>query len=92
MKTILKPYLSKTVLNYGLIIILFLSSFGIYLGRFLRYNSWEIISNSNYLLNDIINIVIQPSNNKEAWFFTILFSAFLNIGYLVFKTFNKSTD
>jgi uncharacterized membrane protein len=92
MKTILKPYLSKTVSNYGLIIILFLSSFGIYLGRFLRYNSWEIISNPNYLLNDIINIVIQPSNNKEAWLFTILFGAFLNIGYLVFKTFNKSTD
>lgn len=92
MKAILQPYLKKTILNYGFVVILFLSSFGIYLGRFLRYNSWEIISNPNYLLNDIINIVIQPSNNKETWLFTILFGAFLNVGYLVFKTFNKSIN
>ena len=85
MKNVLQPHLKKTVLHYGLVIILFLSSFGIYLGRFLRYNSWEILSNPKQLFIDIFNIAIQPNANKEAWLFTILFGAFLNIGYLVFK-------
>ena len=91
MKKMLQSYLKKPIVNYGLILICFLSGFGIYLGRFLRYNSWEILSKPKYLLLDIIKIIIKPLIHKEAWLFTILFGVFLNIGFWMFKQFYSSS-
>lgn len=90
MKTILSQYLNNKKLRLLLITIPFISGFGVYLGRFLRYNSWEILSNPKYLFVDILNIAIQPFENKEAWLFTILFGAFLAIGFWMFNQILKT--
>ncbi len=90
MEMVLQRFIKTKKVNYIISAILLLTGFGVYLGRFLRYNSWEILSNPNYLLNDIINIIIQPFQHKEAWLFTLLFSAFLSIGFWVFKALHKS--
>ncbi|AXP81708.1 hypothetical protein CJ739_2636 [Mariniflexile rhizosphaerae] len=91
MKNILKTYIKKPVNDILLITLLFLSSFGIYLGRFLRYNSWEILSNPKYLILDIFNIALQPITYREAWLFTFLFGIFLNIGFWMFTQLYKSS-
>lgn len=67
------------------LIILFLCGFGVYLGRFLRYNSWEIISDPSVLIADIFNILILPFQHSEAWLFTLGFGAFLAVGYWMFN-------
>lgn len=67
-------------------VVLFLCGFGVYLGRFLRYNSWEIISQPHLLISDILNIIIAPFQNHEAWLFTLSFGAFLVIGFWMFNT------
>jgi uncharacterized membrane protein len=72
------------------ILILFLCGFGVYLGRFLRYNSWEIISNPQLLISDIFDILISPFHNSGAWLFTLGFGGFLVVGYFVFKNLNQS--
>ena len=66
MKNQLKNHLNKSLTNYIITSILFLSGFGVYLGRFLRYNSWEIISNPKYLFVDIINIALKPFTKNFA--------------------------
>ncbi|WP_100616240.1 DUF1361 domain-containing protein [Confluentibacter citreus] len=85
MKEILGRTIIKKHLNLLYVFILFLCGFGVYLGRFLRYNSWEIIHNPIILLNDILNIMLQPDINSEAWLFTFIFGSFLNVGYWIFK-------
>jgi len=90
MKTILSRYLNDKKLRLLIVTIPFISGFGVYLGRFLRYNSWGILSNPKYLFVDILNIAIQPFENKEAWLFTLLFGAFLSIGFWMFQTFINS--
>jgi len=90
MKNILKCYLKKSIVNYSITIICFLCGFGVYLGRFLRYNSWEILSNPKYLFIDIINLILKPLAYKEAWLFTILFGVFLSIGFWIFSNLKKS--
>jgi uncharacterized membrane protein len=67
------------------LVILFLCGFGVYLGRFLRYNSWEIISQPQLLILDIIAILISPYQHFEAWLFTLGFGSFLVVGYWMFK-------
>lgn len=84
MKCILQNHFKKHTVKYTILLICFLSGFGVYLGRFLRYNSWEILSNPKYLFFDILNIIAKPQFNKEAWLFTLLFGLFLSIGFWVF--------
>ncbi|REE24723.1 putative membrane protein [Winogradskyella pacifica] len=69
--------------------IIFLCGFGVYLGRFLRYNSWEIISGPYYLFMDIITIIMSPFQHFEAWLFTLDFGTFLVIGFWMFKNLNQ---
>lgn len=65
-------------------IICMLSSFGIYLGRFARVNSWDLVTNPLYLLNVIFN-----SFNLQGLIFTILFGILILIFYLTFFLMNK---
>jgi uncharacterized membrane protein len=56
--------------------------YGIYLGRYLRYNSWDIISNPLDLVNGMVNSVFNPNYYKETLSVTITFTVFL---YLIFE-------
>ncbi|MFC0605996.1 DUF1361 domain-containing protein [Winogradskyella pulchriflava] len=69
--------------------ILFLCGFGVYLGRFLRYNTWEIISNPEVLMSDVFNIIVSPFQNADAWLFIIGFGSFLVVGFWMFKNLRK---
>ncbi|REG90222.1 DUF1361 domain-containing protein [Winogradskyella sediminis] len=88
MQTLVKSIFKTLPIEMMSIAILFLCGFGVYLGRFLRYNSWEIISGSQYLFIDILNIIIMPFQHFEAWLFTFGFSAFLIVGFWMFKNLN----
>lgn len=89
METLLNQYLKRKTTKFVMIFILFLSGFGVYLGRFLRYNSWEILQHPSDLFNDIFNIILLPNQHLEAWLFTFLFGAFLSIGFWIFKVLHK---
>lgn len=53
--TICKEKWNTTIAYLNTIIISFLSGFGIYLGRYLRWNSWELFTQPYHLFKDIIN-------------------------------------
>lgn len=84
MEILLKKYTNKSKLI--VIPLFFLNGFGVYLGRFLRYNSWELFQNPTPLFNDILNIILHPSKHTEAWLFTLLFGAFLYFAFWMFKS------
>jgi len=88
MKTVLLKYFNKTKTRFILTFVFFISAFGVYLGRFLRYNSWEILTNPKVLFIDIINMIMQPLGNKDVWLFTLLFGTFFTLGYWVFTNIN----
>jgi len=62
---------------------LMLGSFGIYLGRYLRWNSWDVISSPRGLLHDIYVRVLDPMGHPQTYGVTVIFSVFLVIGYLM---------
>ena len=89
MQRLVKCKFEKTPIATLTIIILFLCGFGVYLGRFLRYNSWEIISQPQILFLDVLNIIIAPFQNFDAWLFTLGFGMFLVVGFWMFKNLNQ---
>lgn len=60
--------------------ILFLCSFAIYLGRDLRWNSWDVLVNPAGILFDISDHLIHPLLHLEM--FSITFTFFLLLGSL----------
>ncbi len=65
-------------------LILFLSSFGIYLGRFLRWNSWDIFFNPVGVLADVVPRVFMPLQYPSSLAVTVLFFGFFLVAYLAF--------
>jgi len=64
------------------LVVLGLTAFGIYLGRFERWNSWDLFTSPLALSNDIFNMLIHPRANKTAFVFTTLCASFLGLAYL----------
>jgi uncharacterized membrane protein len=67
-----------------------LASLGVYLGRFSRYNSWDILFNAKPLLREIIDNLINPLDNLGFLGFTMMFTTILMVCYLMFVTASNS--
>ncbi len=84
-----EAFLNKTVnrkLQAPLILpILFLGSFGVYLGRFLRWNSWDIVSNPFQLLLSIGQRIVFPLDYVQTWGITFVFTVFFYLLYITIK-------
>jgi uncharacterized membrane protein len=62
-----------------------LNAFGIYVGRYLRYNSWDIITNPFQLFNDIIYMIVHPIRNRFDWSMILCYSVFMALIYITAK-------
>ena len=65
--------------------ILFLGSFGVYLGRFLRWNSWDIIRDPLGLLSAVIERFIFPFEHLQTWGVTLLLTILFYLLYFLVK-------
>jgi len=63
-----------------------LSSFGIYIGRFVRLNSWDILQNPAETAQEILGVVIDPSRRLAA--FTLLYTVFFLFIFLLLYSFS----
>jgi uncharacterized membrane protein len=93
-------YLMQTVarralgaLNAWLFVLgaLVLSSFGIYLGRFQRSNSWDVFVRPQAFAGDVWTRLADPGESARLVAVTVLFTAFLAATYLVFYSFARAT-
>jgi uncharacterized membrane protein len=71
-------------------ILLFICAFGIYLGRHLRWNSWDIFFEPGEFFIDLIDPFINPIGLRRAWSFILLMGGFLNITYWTFSITRKN--
>jgi uncharacterized membrane protein len=62
-----------------------LGSFGVYLGRFLRWNSWDIISNPFQLLQSIGYRIFSPLDHLQTWTVTGTLTLFFYLLYISIK-------
>lgn len=65
--------------------VLGLSSFGIYLGRFLRWNSWDVFFNPVQLLTEIAQTVRHPIEHLATYAFSAVFAFFMIAAYLMLR-------
>ena len=58
--------------------------FGIYVGRFLRWNSWDVITNAGGLLINVSDRLSDPLAHPSSLNVTGLFFIFISLSYWAF--------
>lgn len=70
-----------------LTVVFFLTGMGVYVGRYLRWNSWEAFTQPRYILHQTVIIFSHSSLLFEMLAMGIVYGAFLGLAYLrFFKT------
>ncbi len=66
-------------------VVMWLCAWGIYIGRFLRYNSWDVITDPFSLAAEIMDMILHPVKHGYAWGMTLVYAAFMTVAYLTVK-------
>ncbi len=88
----IKKYFPKIKPFFVKAFIIYLSSYGIFLGRFLRWNSWDIITNFVPVVRDVFKTIKHPVQNAAAWGFTLLFGTLLNILFFILESVSTGSN
>ena len=80
----------KELSVFIIFLVMWLNAFGIYIGRFLRYNSWDIISDPFSLAADIVSMIFHPFENGYAWGMTLCYAVFITFLYFTIKKLSES--
>lgn len=82
MSSLIRQRYGSRVAKYTMFKVCLLSGYGIYLGRFLRFNSWDITTKPATLLYQIAHSLREP----KAWLITFAFGGFLWILFSVLQS------
>ena len=84
-ENLMLSFLNVRTVNLLVPVILFVASFGVYLGRFQRWNSWDVLHNPFALGIDIINRFVSPVDHLKTWAITFIFSMLYTLLYFLVK-------
>ncbi len=90
MQLLLENFLNRKLGLFFLLPVMALNGLGIYIGRYLRFNSWDILTNPLQLAQDIIYLFIHPLRNRFDWSMIICYTLLLTLIYLAIKKLGRS--
>ena len=65
--------------------VMFLNGLGVYIGRYLRFNSWDVITNPLQLAADMLYLFLHPVQNRFDWSMIVCYCLLMTLIYLAFK-------
>jgi uncharacterized membrane protein len=88
----LQEHFSSRTLWMGLVVLFLSSGYGIYVGRFLRWNSWDVFFRPIYLLRRSLAELIHPFKNPMPIQVTVMICTMLLLSYIVFYLVSHKTE
>ena len=86
----LKLYFRNELVNFIIFMLLFAGSYGVYLGRFERWNSWDVFNNISAMSLYVLRSVLHPLEFTRMWFVTFLFTGLYTLCWYLLKTISQS--
>lgn len=75
----LAKFMSERKSMIVVVLLLFIAAFGVYIGRFERWNSWDIITHPFSVLSDVGEKFLHPMEHLRTWGVTLLLGTLLNV-------------
>jgi len=91
-EVILKKKIKPVIVKFISVFLIFLGSFGVYIGRYLRYNSWDIFRQPETIISDIGKRVIYPMDHLHTWGMTIVLGLFICLVYFSFDIIRRRKE
>jgi len=85
MEKLLKNYFPRMGELVFLYPVMWMNALGVYIGRYLRYNSWDVLTNPIQLAQDIFRLLFHPFIYQRAWGMIFCFSTLMTLMYLTLK-------
>lgn len=85
MQKIVHSYAGKNASWVFALLIIGSSGYGVYLGRFLRWNSWDLLSEPLEIISDSLSPITSPLEYKDKIVFIVMYTALYLITYLAFS-------
>jgi len=83
----LKNHFQKKWANIFIAISIVLSGYGVFIGRFIRLNSWDIVTNPTNVIFTSFQYFFKPWQHMHAWAFILLFAMLFSLVYYTLKQF-----
>jgi uncharacterized membrane protein len=90
MESLFENYVSKKAGLFFIYPVMLLNAFGVYVGRYLRFNSWDVVANPLQLANDIIYLFIHPIRNRFDWSMIVCYSLLMTLIYFAIKKLGRA--
>jgi uncharacterized membrane protein len=84
----LSRHLRENWVKFFVIVSFMLCGYGVYIGRYLRFNSWDAVTAPQKLIYTFSLHIFQPQDYIMLWAFTFLFGTMFGIVYFTLKQFN----
>jgi len=88
----LRRVFSSTVSKGFILLMMLGSGYGIYLGRFLRWNSWSLLTHPLSILHDTLARILHPFSYPQTYEVTIMTGLLLSIAFLLFESFTLKEE
>jgi uncharacterized membrane protein len=82
MQRLVRYYVGNALSWLFVMVVAGLSGLGVYLGRFLRWNSWDLLLHPRGVLADVATRLANPLAHRQTFGVTFLFGAILFLCYL----------
>lgn len=89
MHLLVEDYLGDIVGWLFALVVLALAGLGVYMGRFGRWNSWDVLTHPRTLLGEIATQMLNPLENMGFVGFTLMFTSIMVVSYLMFVSARK---
>lgn len=81
------PHLKEWQFVYPMML---LNALGIYIGRYLRYNSWDVIADPFGLASDLFYLFLHPLRNRFDWSMIACYAVLMSLVYIAVKRMNNA--
>lgn len=88
----LKKVISKHASVAVVVLLTFLSGYGVYMGRFLRWNSWDILFNPQQIVFDFAHRIMYPTLHFRTYGVTLLLGTLLLFSFRLFESLTKKDE
>jgi len=82
---ILENVTGRSFSLFIIFIVMWLNAFGIYIGRYLRFNSWDILTQPFSLFKEMFEVLFHPLRNKMEWGMIAVYAVFMTMLYITIK-------